>query len=109
VDERHGGPLPGQGGAGHGRAEVVDQLADGRFGLLVAGLAGAGGGELAEQPQQQERLVRDAHLADAGLPEMGQPGQQFVAGHQSRLSRLGAFRTEHVESGPGAATMARSA
>jgi hypothetical protein len=48
VDERHGGPLPGQGGAGHGRAEVVDQLADGRFGLLVAGFAGAGDGELGE-------------------------------------------------------------
>jgi len=25
----------------------------------------------AEQPQQEERLVRDAHLADAGLPEPG--------------------------------------
>ena len=58
VDEGHGGPLASGGGAGHGRAEVVDQLADGLFGLLVAGCAAAGGCELAEQPQQQERLVR---------------------------------------------------
>jgi len=48
VDEGHGGPLAGGGGAGDGRAEVVDRLADGRFCLLVAGCAAAGGRELAE-------------------------------------------------------------
>ncbi len=52
VDEGHGGPLAGGGGTGHGRAEVVDQLADGLFCLLLAGSAAAGGCELAEQPQQ---------------------------------------------------------
>ena len=52
VDEGHGGPLAGGGGTGHGRAEVVDQLADGLFCLLLAGCAAAGGCELAEQPQQ---------------------------------------------------------
>jgi hypothetical protein len=41
VDERHGGPLPGRGDAGHRWAEVVNQLADGRFGLLVTGFAAA--------------------------------------------------------------------
>jgi len=45
--------------------------------------------------------VRYPHLADARLAEPGQPGQQVVAS-QSRLPRLGAFRTEHGESGPGA-------
>ncbi len=79
VDEGHGGPLAGGGGAGHGRAEVVDQLADGRLGLLVAGRAAAGGRELAEQPQQQERLVRRTLLVDGCLPEPGQPRHQLVA------------------------------
>jgi hypothetical protein len=69
------------GGGGHGRAEVVDQLADGFLGLLVGGFTAAGGGELAEEPQRQEGLVRDAHLTDAGLPEADQPGQQLVASH----------------------------
>ena len=79
VDEGHRGPLPGGGGAGHGRAEVVDQLADGLFGLLVAGCAAAGRRELAEQPQQQERLVRRPLLVDRCLPEAGQLRQQLVA------------------------------
>jgi hypothetical protein len=79
VDEGHGSPLAGGGVAGYGRAEVVDQLADGLFGLLVASRAAAGGRELAEQPQQQERLVRYPYLADAGLPEPGQLRQQLVA------------------------------
>jgi hypothetical protein len=64
VDEGHGGPLASGGGAGYERAEVVDQLADGLFGLRVAGCAAAGGRELAEQPQQQERLVRRTLLVD---------------------------------------------
>ena len=79
VDEGHSGPLTGGGGAGHRRAEVVDQLGDGLFGLLVAGRAAAGRGELAEQPQQQEGFVRCPYLADAGLPEPRQLRQQVVA------------------------------
>jgi hypothetical protein len=78
--------LAGGGGAGHGRAEVVDQLADGLFCLLVAGCAAARGRELAEQSQQQERLVRYTYLADAGLP---QPGQLRVRVEEPGL----AFRT----------------
>ena len=78
--EGHGGSLAGRCGTGHGRAEVVDQLADGLFCLLIAGRAATGGRELAEQPQEQERLVRYPHLADAGLPDPGQPCQQLVAG-----------------------------
>ena len=57
----------------------------------------------------QERFVRHPHLADACLAEPGQPGQQFVASHQSRLPRVGAFRAEHGESGPEAGIVARSA
>ena len=79
MDEGHGGPLAGGGGAGYGRAEVVDQLTDGPFCLLLAGRAATGGRELAEQPQQQERFVRYPHLADADLPEPDQPRQQLVA------------------------------
>jgi hypothetical protein len=45
----------------------------------VAGRAAAGGRELAEQPQQQERLVRRPLLVDRCLPEAGQPRQQLVA------------------------------
>ena len=77
VDEGHGGPLAGGGGTGYGRAEVVDQLADGLFCLLVAGCTAAGGCELAEQPQQKERLVRRPLLVDRCLPEPGQPRQQL--------------------------------
>ena len=80
VDEGHGGPLASGGGVGHGRAEVVDQLADGLFCLRVAGCAATGGCELAEQPQQQERLVRYPYLAGAGLTEPDEPYQQLVAG-----------------------------
>jgi hypothetical protein len=82
VDERHGGSLPGRRDAGHGWPEVVDQLADGLFGLLVAGLAAAGRRELAEQPQQQERLMGDSDLADSRLAQSGQPCQQLVASHR---------------------------
>jgi hypothetical protein len=38
--------------------EAEETQADGLFGLLVACRAAAGRGELAEQPQQQQRLVR---------------------------------------------------
>ena len=81
MHERHGRALPLQGWAPDRRAEVVDQLADGRFGLLVAGRTAAGGGELAEQLQQHKGLVRDAYLADAGLAEPGQQRQQLIATH----------------------------
>ena len=86
MDEGHRGPLAGGGGAGYGRAEVVDQLADGRLCLLVAGGTAAGGGELAEQPQQQERLVRRTLPFDGCLPEAGQPRQQLVAGQAVAFS-----------------------
>jgi len=79
VDEGHRGPLAGKSGTCHGRAEVVDQLADGLFCLPVAGRAAAGACELTEQPQQQERLVRRTLLVDRCLPEPGQPRQQLVA------------------------------
>jgi hypothetical protein len=81
VDERHGGSLPGRRGGGHGRPEVVDQLADGLFGLLVTGFAAGGRRELAEQPQQQERLMRDPDLAGSRLAQSGQPCQELVASH----------------------------
>jgi len=81
VDERHGGSLPGSSRAGHGRAEIVDQLADGLLGLLVSGHAAAGHRELAEQPQQQQRLVRHPDLADTRLPQPGQSLQQLIASH----------------------------
>lgn len=77
------------------RAELVDQLADGRFGLLIGGLAGARRGELAEEPQQQEWLARDAHLADAGLPEAGQPARPAAR----RESSVEAARTGAVPHG----------
>jgi hypothetical protein len=53
----------------------------GFFCLLVAGGAAAGRRELAEQPQQQERLARHPHLTDSRLPEPSQPCQQLVASH----------------------------
>jgi hypothetical protein len=62
-------------------AEVVDHLADGLYGLLVTHFAAAGRRELAEQPQQQERLMRDSDLADSRLAQSGQPCQQLVASH----------------------------
>ena len=88
VDEGHGGPLAGGSGAGHGRAEVVDQLADWRLCLLIGGYAAAGGCELAEQPQQQERLVRRTLLVDRCLSEPGQLCQQLVAGQAVAFSWL---------------------
>jgi hypothetical protein len=81
MNERHGGPLPGRGRTGHGGAEVVDQLTDGLFGLLVTGFAGACRRELAEQPQQQEWLVRHPDLADSSLAQSGEPRQQLVTSH----------------------------
>jgi hypothetical protein len=69
VNERHGRPLPGRSRAGHRRAEIVDQLADGLLCVLVTGHAAAGRGEPAEQPQQQQRLVRHPDLPDARLPQ----------------------------------------
>jgi hypothetical protein len=86
VDEGQGGPLAGGGGVGYRRAEVVDQLADGLFRLLVTGRAAAGGCELAEQPHQQERLVGRTLLVGGCLPEAGQPCQQLVAGQAVAFS-----------------------
>jgi hypothetical protein len=50
-------------------------LADRLLGLLVTGHAAAGRRELAEQPHQQQRLVRHPDLADTRLPQPGQPRQ----------------------------------
>jgi hypothetical protein len=86
VDEGHGSPLAGKSGTCHGRAEVVDQLANGLFSLLVAGCAAAGAHELAEQPQQQQRLVRCPLLVDRCLSEPGQLRQQLVAGQAVAFS-----------------------
>jgi hypothetical protein len=51
----------------------------------------------------EDRVLRDAVLYRLGGGREGQAGQQLVASHQSRLPRLGAFGTEHGESGPGLA------
>ena len=77
VDERHRRPPPGQRGAGHRRAEVVDQSAEHAPGLLVASRAATGRRELAKQPQQEQRLVLHPDPAIARLPQPGQPRQQF--------------------------------
>jgi hypothetical protein len=87
VDEGHRGPLASGSTAGHGPAEIVDQLADRLFSQLVAGCAAAGGYELAEQPQQQERLVRRTLLVDRCLPEASQLCQQLVAGQALAFTR----------------------
>jgi hypothetical protein len=52
----------------------------------AAGRAAAGGCELAEQPQQQERLVWRTLLFDRCLPEAGQLRQQLVAGQAVAFS-----------------------
>jgi len=67
--------------AGHGRAEIVDQLTDGFFCLLAGGGAAAGHRELAEQLQQQQRLVRNPDLADTRLPQTRQLCQHFLESH----------------------------
>jgi hypothetical protein len=72
MDERHGCSLAGCGLTGDRRAKLVDQLADRAFGLLVPGCAAAGRCELAEEPQKQERLVRDPDLADTRLAQASQ-------------------------------------
>ena len=77
VDEGHGGYLAA--GLATGGPKSLISWLTGLFGLLVAGRATAGGCELAEQPQEQERLVWYPHLTDANLPEPGQLRQQLVA------------------------------
>jgi hypothetical protein len=64
VDKGHGGALAGTAPAGDRRAEVVDQTTHRFLGILVGHQGGAGGGEATKQPQQQQRLVGHALVAD---------------------------------------------
>ena len=87
VHERHGRPLAPWCRASDRRPEVVDELADRVRGLSIRCSCRTGRRESAEQPQQQQRLMRYPHLADASLPESRQYCQQLIRMHQSRLPR----------------------
>src|SRR5262249_26392664 len=65
----------------HRRTELVDQRTDWLFGLFIRDRAAACFGELAEQPQHQQGLVRDPLLTNQCSPQPRQPTKQLVATH----------------------------
>lgn len=86
VDERHRSPPPGSRGTGHARPEFVDQCAHRFLGLRVAGHGAANSGVPAEQPQQQQRLMRrpEAGPADRRAPQPRQQVEQLITSHPGK-------------------------
>jgi CBS domain-containing protein len=71
-------------------AEVARATPDEPVADVLPRLNGCSDGRaLAQAVTQPGRLVRRTLLVDRCLPDVGQPRQQLVASHQSRLPRLG--------------------
>jgi hypothetical protein len=88
VNERHRCPPPRRPSARDRRPIVVDQRADRLRGFCIGRHGAAAGSEPAEQPQQQQRLVRrpEAGPADRRTPQPRQQLQQLITRHPGSLA-----------------------